>query len=687
MLKSVHSLELIINHTIYPMEGSPTYVAPAHLRLKRRGRAILYSKHTETLEHLFGDDFSCEGALVSIKNQPEHNTLVLIYHSAITIQLIYARGSYLVLLGDTESSVMRHSSYSLLIQKMENLKNSFEKYFGLKYRVFHVSKPRELKTSSVKRSIKPLVKDYGSSFVTDGVNFYYKSKLETAKILGELKDLDFTSVPIPNLDKKQPKTRGIGLEKMGITKKELNEDRKRDSKELLVETEKFKAIEKQKSFRFKIWDESGDYGISPGGRPSITNYHPSGRQNKKKAEEAFTGGLVPIQKPTQSRFFPENRLKADKVPQRKFEEVFPSNLETNLGLEGRKRIKFKEKIIQGRYPTETVPRNTGHYTKIARDDPPNPNQGPMYFNNPYRGHPTRYDYWDKRANQSTFPRIPSEYVDMEYSNIPMHQQPKKVAEQFHDTSLRRNPPFQEYSQGYPRPYNEESPVYQSHLRPRYHGVPPNFQHNYYERYNSFSKNNHWDFQGKTVQDQQLGQQQSFFNNELNNDHFPQSSVQGSGYPVTSSYQTQEKYSPYCDNYNINTRSAYSSSCSQFSSPGSTPADFQPLRQGSLQDFKKAQTSKTQVYPPLKAPPFQSSFNFKSTSHFPLSHPPQNMQNKYLGSQRSFPNLVTHNEKRFTNTREKDQKLHQEEDKAKNRKKDMFEMDEEFDRQSGMPDIF
>ena len=98
---------------------------------------------------------------------------VLVYYSQIPIQLFYSGDGYLLVV-DTKHEVLRHPLYAELLDKMRNIRKSYEKYFNLRYReVSIVATPPAVEIEPPVVAKVSRVEKMGNFFVTDGIDVFY----------------------------------------------------------------------------------------------------------------------------------------------------------------------------------------------------------------------------------------------------------------------------------------------------------------------------------------------------------------------------------------------------------------------------------------------------------------------------------------------------------------------------------
>lgn len=180
---STFAVRLVVSPFIGCLESPMMDLPECEQVLKRpckriHGKAALYSKCSEAIYRLLIHKFCTigdEDRLLVDTIHHEHK-LILAYYAPITIQLVYTRNSYCILIADRRCEAIKHVSYQMLVQKMENLRNAYERYFGLKYHEVRNAALVEPKVqrASMEKQETPLVWAFGNSFVTDGADFYYR---------------------------------------------------------------------------------------------------------------------------------------------------------------------------------------------------------------------------------------------------------------------------------------------------------------------------------------------------------------------------------------------------------------------------------------------------------------------------------------------------------------------------------
>lgn len=160
---------------------------------RNHGKAALYSKCTEAIHRLLSHKFRTIGDEVRSMIDGIHleHKIILAYYAPITIQLVHTRGSYSILVADRRCEAIKHASYATLVRKMENLRNSYERYFGLKYQEVRSGVPVEPDEQKLSVEKQAHVWTFGKSFLTDGADFYYRTRtmcLEETKESGVLRE-------------------------------------------------------------------------------------------------------------------------------------------------------------------------------------------------------------------------------------------------------------------------------------------------------------------------------------------------------------------------------------------------------------------------------------------------------------------------------------------------------------------
>lgn len=111
-------------------------------------------------------------------------TPVLVYYSPIPIQMVFNGDSYFLIVVDSTCRVVCHSSYADILAKMNNLRNSYEKYFGLAYTEVALSGPTTAKVVDVPVARMKIIKECGKFFVTDGNEFFYRTNVDVCRATG-----------------------------------------------------------------------------------------------------------------------------------------------------------------------------------------------------------------------------------------------------------------------------------------------------------------------------------------------------------------------------------------------------------------------------------------------------------------------------------------------------------------------
>ena len=229
----------------------------AELRLRSRGRAVLHAKYAESLRHLFRA--LPEDTALLDGDESRHNP-VLVYKSPITIELVQACGTYSILLIDMGQCivVLSDTEYTALLEKMDNVRGCFEKYFGMIYKEMRISKPKKRREVCKTLPRKILLKKRGVSFFTDGQNFYYR--METDKYRTELREPSPGEMEMAKDNAKTETDKDKALKRRPLENKEEKADPILSRRK--IGEEAFKTMEKKKkNFKFKIYDESMEYGM------------------------------------------------------------------------------------------------------------------------------------------------------------------------------------------------------------------------------------------------------------------------------------------------------------------------------------------------------------------------------------------------------------------------------------------